>query len=228
MTPADTLRLAVFDCDGTLVDSQHTIVSAMQAACGDAGLPSPSPEAVKRLVGLPLLDSIRILLPECAEAEIVRVRTAYAEAFHSMRTAGHELDPLYPGALDAIDAIERAGWLLGIATGKSHRGLVATLERHALVGRFATVQTADRAAGKPDPEMVLNAMAETGANPAWTVVIGDTTYDMQMARGAGARAVGVAWGYHEADELRAAGAHTVVGAFSELPLVLRDMMEEIA
>ena len=157
-----------------------------------------------------------------------RVREAYAEVFHAMRLDGQVTDPLFLGAREAIDAVERAGWLLGLATGKSHRGLIATLERHDLVERFVTLQTADRAAGKPNPEMLLNAMAETGAPSASTVMIGDTTYDMEMARNAGTLAIGVAWGYHEADELRDAGAHVVIGAFSELPSALHGLMEKVA
>lgn len=228
MAPSDTLRLAVFDCDGTLVDSQHSIVAAMQAACGRHGLKPPAHDAVKRLVGLPLLDCIRILLPGSAEAVVGRVREAYAEVFHAMRMDGQVTDPLFFGAREAIEAVERAGWLLGLATGKSHRGLIATLERHELVERFVTLQTADRAAGKPNPEMLLNAMAETGVSPASTVMIGDTTYDMEMARNAGTLAIGVAWGYHEADELRDAGAHAIIGAFPELPLALHGLMEKVA
>jgi phosphoglycolate phosphatase len=105
---------------------------------------------------------------------------------------------------------------------------MATLERHAMTGRFVTLQTADRAAGKPHPEMLLNAMAEAGADPVTTVMIGDTTFDMEMARAARTRAVGVAWGYHEAEELRAAGAERIVADFAELPAALESLMEDRA
>ena len=116
--------------------------------------------------------------------------------------------------------------MLGVATGKSFRGLVGTLEKHAVLDRFSTLQTADRARGKPHPEMLLKAMEETGANPASTVMIGDTTFDMEMAVNAGVMAIGVAWGYHETEELERAGAARVIGDFSELPGILKDVSED--
>jgi phosphoglycolate phosphatase len=212
--------LAVFDCDGTLVDSQRSIVAAMHAACDARGLPRPPAEAVRRLVGLPLLSTIQVLFPGIDPDEHARVRTSYAEAYHAMRLNGLMHDPLYPGALDAIAAIEGAGWLLGLATGKSHRGLVATLDSHGIIERFVTLQTADRALGKPHPDMLLKAMSETGAEATATVMIGDTTFDMEMARSAGTFALGVAWGYHDIEDLRAAGAHGVVATFDQLPRTL--------
>jgi len=220
MSVSRPLRLAVFDCDGTLLDSQHSIVAAMHAACDARGLPRPPAEAVRRLVGLPLLSTIQVLFPGVDPDEHARVRASYSEAYHAMRLNGRMHDPLYPGALDALAAIEGAGWLLGLATGKSHRGLVATLDSHGLIERFVTLQTADRALGKPHPDMLLKAMSETGAEASATVMIGDTTYDMEMARSAGTFALGVAWGYHGAEDLRAAGAHGVVATFDQLPRAL--------
>jgi phosphoglycolate phosphatase len=116
----------------------------------------------------------------------------------------------------ALEALDSAGCLLGIATGKARRGLLATLERHGLGSRFVTLQTADSNPGKPHPAMLLRAMAETGADPDRTVLVGDTSYDMEMARRAGARAVGVAWGYHDRRELEAAGADRIVERCEEL------------
>lgn len=223
MSTFHPLRLAVFDCDGTLVDSQRSIVAAMHAASDARGLPRPPAEAVRRLVGLPLLSTIQVLFPQVDADEHARVRTSYSEAYHAMRLDGRLNDPLYPGALDAIAAIEGAGWLLGLATGKSHRGLVATLDHHGIIERFVTLQTADRALGKPHPDMLLKAMSETGAEAASTVMIGDTTFDVEMARNAGTLVLGVAWGYHDAEDLRAAGAHGVVATFAELPHALETL-----
>jgi len=121
--------------------------------------------------------------------------------------------------------LDADGWLLGIATGKSHRGLVATLAGHGLDNRFVTLQTSDRAAGKPSPDMVLQALTETGADAASTVVVGDTTFDMMMARNAGALAVGVTWGYHHADELRASGAHAIVDSFPDVAPTLARLVD---
>ncbi len=225
MPDMSQIRLAVFDCDGTLVDSQHSIVAAMRTACAVHGLAEPSPESVRRVVGLHLFESIRTLLPALDESSLLQVQASYIAAYQDLRARGEVRDTLFPGASAAIAAIEKAGWLMGVATGKSHRGLMATLERHKMAKRFVTLQTADRAAGKPHPEMLRNAMSETGAEPPATVMIGDTTYDMGMARNAGTRAIGVAWGYHAAEELVVAGADRIVAGFDELPAALHALMD---
>lgn len=217
-----SIRLAVFDCDGTLVDSQHAIVAAVHAAWQLAGRDDlPARDAILRIVGLELVESIAQLLPQ-EPAEVHRqIAEGYKEAWHAGYLAGDEPDaPLYPGTLEALGALEDAGWLLGIATGKGRRGLDATLKDHALEGRFVTLQTADVAAGKPSPDMLHRAMAETGAAPEETVMIGDTTYDMLMAGNAGVAAIGVGWGYHPPEELHAAGAAAVLGAYDELPAAM--------
>jgi len=219
------LRLAVFDCDGTLVDSQHSIVAAMHAACDVHDYPKPSAAAVRRMVGLPLTEAFARLLPDHGPETHDRLRESYAEAFLAMRRNDEVQEPLYPGVREALDGVEAAGWLMGMATGKSMRGLVATLGRHGLGERFVTLQTADTALGKPNPDMLYQAMNEAGVDAAMTVMIGDTTYDMEMAVNAGTLAVGVAWGYHEAEELRDAGAYAVIGEFSELTGVLHDLTE---
>jgi phosphoglycolate phosphatase len=211
-----TVRLCVFDCDGTLVDSQHAISACMGTAFAINGLLRPEQDVVRRVVGLSLLDAVAVLAPDAEPATWQRLAADYAAAFADLRRSGALIDPLYPGVLDGLDAIEATGWLLGMATGKSQRGARATLDGHGLLNRFVTIQTADVAAGKPSPDMVLRAMAETGADAASTAVVGDTVYDMQMARDAGVLAIGVAWGYHAAEELIAAGAGVVVESFADL------------
>lgn len=225
--PSNVLRLAVFDCDGTLVDSQHSICAAMRTAFSSHGWAEPDFVAVRRLVGLPLIQAIRMLAPDATGQACERVRESYSVAYHALRAEGRIDDPLFPGAREAIAAIERAGWLLGIATGKSHRGLVATLEHHAIMDRFVTLQTADRAMGKPHPDMLFKAMADAGADPGATVMIGDTTFDMEMAESAGTLSIGVAWGYHDPDELRAAGASIVVADFASLPAAMAELLEDM-
>ena len=214
---SSALRLAVFDCDGTLVDSQHTIVQSMQTAFGAVGLPAPSPAATKHIVGLTLDIAISRLAPEAPASVQSSIVAAFKSAFHDLHAQPGERAPLYPGVRAALDALDAAGYLIGIATGKGQRGLNAILTETGLTRRFVTLQTADRAAGKPAPDMLLQAMAETGAAPADTVMIGDTTYDMEMAGHAGVRAIGVAWGYHPVADLLRAGANTVIDHFAELP-----------
>jgi len=214
------LRLVVFDCDGTLVDSQASIISSMAAASRAQGIEPADPHNVRRIVGLPLEVGISHLFPNLDPGEIASVREGYRQAFSNLRLSGEIQEPLYPGVLQTLDILDQQGWLLGVATGKSHKGLISTLETHELGGRFVTLQTADRALGKPHPEMMHNAMNETGADASVTVMVGDTTFDMEMARNANVWAIGVAWGYHEVSELTAAGAHTVVHTYAELPAAI--------
>ncbi len=213
------LPLCLFDCDGTLVDSQHTIIAAMQAAFASVEREPPSAQAIREVVGLSLTDAVAVLLGAEA-AETRRVAAAYVAATKTVRTPTDGLEPIFPGVRDGLDVLDAEGWLLGIATGKSRRALDDTLTEHALTGRFVTLQTADRAAGKPAPDMVFRAIAETGCELSRTVIVGDSVFDMQMARHAGATAIGVAWGYHPVDALRAEGAQAVARTFPELLLLL--------
>ncbi|MDE1147565.1 MAG: HAD-IA family hydrolase [Azospirillaceae bacterium] len=211
-------RLALFDCDGTLVDSQHAIIAAMAAGFRAQGLAPPPDEAVRRQVGLSLDAAVRGLLPEGVDPDVLDgIAAAYRDAFFENRTRGAVAEPLYPGLVQALDALNAAGFVLGVATGKSRRGLLATLEHHGLSDRFVTLQTSDLPPGKPAPDMALRAIFEAGAEPCTTVVIGDTTYDMLMARNARTRALGVAWGYHAPVDLLAAGAARVVHDYAEVP-----------
>lgn len=219
------VRLAVFDCDGTLVDSQHSIIASVHAACGVHGLPTPTADAVRRIVGLPLMEGIGRLWPDASVQEHTTMVGFYRHHFAELRAAGGVVEPLFPGILGALATLEATGWLLGVATGKSLKGLIASLDGHGLNGRFCTVQTADSAPGKPNPGMLLQAMAEAGAAPEATVMIGDTTFDMEMAGNAGTRAIGVAWGYHAAQELMDAGAEAVVKLCCDLPETIRAIME---
>lgn len=215
-------RLALFDCDGTLVDSQHSICACMDEAFGKSGLASPGREATRRIVGLSLVHAVRNLLPEDDEALHVQIAEDYKTAFHARRRRGEVDEPLFDGIADVLDALDTAGWMLGVATGKSDRGLAHCLTAHGLARRFVTLQTADRHPSKPHPAMALEAIAEAGAGPQTTVVIGDTSFDMLMARGAGASALGVGWGYHDSHELEAAGAFAVAMQPAELAALCHD------
>ena len=203
-------KLAIFDCDGTLVDSQHNICMAMDDAFAQARMASPGRMATLQVVGLSLIDAMRVLLPDADPAFHATMAENYKQAFWKLRGNGLVDEPLYEGIADAIDALATDGWLLGVATGKSDRGLAICLDHHSLTDRFVTLQTADRHPSKPHPSMIEAAIAQAGASPETTVMIGDTSFDMMMARAAGVRALGVSWGYHAAADLHAAGAHAVV------------------
>lgn len=223
------MKLVLFDCDGTLVDSQHVIVAAMGRAFARAELAMPSREAVLGIVGLSLVEAMQRLGEDDPRFPAERLADLYREAFRELRTEPDFSEPMFPGMRGLIDRLAaRDDLLLGIATGKSQRGVAAVLAHHGLEGRFVTIQTADDAPSKPHPAMVLQAMAATGAAPMDTVLIGDTSFDMVMARAAGARAIGVSWGYHAPDLLTQSGAERLAGDADELQRAIDELWETVA
>jgi phosphoglycolate phosphatase len=202
-------RLAIFDCDGTLVDSQANICLAMEECFARAGLPAPPRERTRRVVGLSLVEAMRVMLPDAEDALHRALAEDYKTAFQRLRGRGLIEEPLYDGIPELLDSLEEDGWLLGVATGKSDRGLGLCLDCHGLGRRFVTLQTADRHPSKPHPSMIEAALADAGADATSSVMIGDTSFDMGMAKAAGVTAIGVAWGYHDPEELIAAGADFV-------------------
>jgi phosphoglycolate phosphatase len=214
-------RLAVFDCDGTLVDSQANIVRAMEDCFARHRLDPPCRDATRRIVGLSLVEAMQAMLPEAEPALHLRLADDYKLAFQRLRAENALADePLYPGVAAGLAELEARGWLLGVATGKSDRGLGLCLAHHGIHPHFVTLQTADRHPSKPHPSMLQAAMAEAGADPQATVMIGDTRFDMAMAVAAGARPIGVDWGYHAPAELHEAGAVAVVTRFEDLLALL--------
>jgi phosphoglycolate phosphatase len=217
------LKLVVFDCDGTLVDSQHAIFRSMSGAFARYGLPNLSRDSVRRIVGLSLHNAISVLVPEANSDLIENIRLAYSDEWKKMRANESLEEPLFPGALNAILQVEEAGWLLGVATGKSYDGVVATLSRYGILDKFITIQASDKVMlGKPNPEMIFAALDETNVDKSHAVMIGDTTFDIDMAINAGVCAIGVNWGYHDANELIASGAQCVINQFHELHSALID------
>ena len=213
-------RLAVFDCDGTLVDSQHIIVASMQRAFAEHGLSEPDPAAVRRQVGLHVVDAVSNLLPDASEKIIAAIGDSFVNFGRVIRDAQEHDELLFPGVVEVLEQLAARDVLLAVATGKSRRGLDRTLKEHGLGGHFMILKTADDGPSKPNPGILLDAIAEAGASPLTTVMIGDTVFDVSMARSAGAYAVGVGWGYHEPRELDAAGAHAILDHFSDLPPTL--------
>jgi len=211
------MRLALFDCDGTLVDSQHAIMASMQAAFAGENLVWPGREPTLAIVGLSLAEAFGVLVPEYDAGRRDRLAAGYKASFHALRQDPAHHEPLFAGVRTTLERLAaRQDVLLGIATGKSQRGVRALLEREGLDKHFVTIQTADDAPSKPHPGMVMQAMAAAGAEPRETVMIGDTSYDMMMARAAGASALGVGWGYHPQSALMAAGAQAIADRFSDI------------
>ena len=218
-------RLVVFDCDGTLVDSQASIISAMITAFNSHSHPIPESESIRRIVGLPIRVGIEILLPNMISSEYEKLENSYKEAFGTLRKNGDIDDPLYPGVSEVLNILKEENWLLGVATGKSTRGLIMTLEKFGLTDRFLTLQTSDTAPGKPNPGMLLNAMCDTGSTPQSTIMIGDTTFDMEMAVNAHVKAIGVSWGYHPVEDLISAGAQVIARDYSMIPELLNKIFD---
>jgi len=217
------MHLVLFDVDGTMVDSQRMICAAMEAAYSHHGLAIPPRAQLLSIVGLSLGDAFT-RLAKGADHPVAGLTAQYKEAFFALRDAGTHDAPLYPGARETVERLARRDdVVLGLATGKSRRGVTAVLEQYGLVDAFATIQTSDDAPSKPHPGMVLQAIAATGVDAAHTVVVGDTVFDIEMARAAGASALGVAWGYHPASELHAAGAQAVIDDFGALTPALEKL-----
>jgi len=214
------LRLVIFDVDGTLIDSQTHIIGAMRRAFDSAGRICPDDESIRGIVGLSLPEAMAELDPACDPHALAE---AYRDSFRAAREAGHSdaLSPLYPGARAALDGLScDAACLLGVATGKSRRGLDHVFAAHDLGGYFITSQVADDHPSKPHPSMIEAALRDTGAAPEDTVIVGDTSFDMEMGRAAGVRRIGVSWGYHSADRLRGAGAEHVLAGYGDLAATL--------
>jgi phosphoglycolate phosphatase len=209
--------LVIFDCDGTLVDSQNAIVGAMSAAFAAHGLEPPLRTAILSIVGLSLIEAVTFLNPGGTPAAIAALAQSYRDAFTDIRSRGDELEPMFPGARDIIaELAARTDVALGIATGKSERGVKRLLKREGWKGLFRTIQTSDRHPSKPHPSMIEAALAETGIAPSAAVMVGDTTFDIEMALAAGVAGIGVSWGYHPVPRLQAAGAALILTAFAEL------------
>ncbi len=210
------VHLAVFDCDGTLLDSQINIVRAMAQSFERHGLAAPDSHATRRIVGLSLVEAMEALLPDADAALHATLARDYKYAFQQLRADGRlDPEPLYPGVAAGLRELAARGWAMGVATGKSDRGLALALAHHGIAGHFVTLQTADRHPSKPHPAMLYAALAEAGAAAADAVIIGDTVFDIAMGMNAGVRAIGVSWGYHESNELTDAGAALVADSFDE-------------
>ena len=228
MTISDRpLRLVIFDVDGTLIDSQDYILAAMTRAFATAGLPAPAAQATLGIVGLSLPEAMDVLIPDLAATDRDRLVQLYKDSFRAIReeSGGEAHSPFYPGARAALDRLDSAGYLMSIATGKARRGLNHMLDSHGLAPLFVGTQTADDAPSKPHPGMVLNCLAATGVEACDAVVVGDTEYDMAMARAAGVRALGVGWGYHPEDRLARGGAERILADFAALDAALDAIWE---
>lgn len=218
------MRLVIFDLDGTLIDSVALIVETVTEAFTAVGQAVPTEQEIRAISGITAREAMAILAPGTDAERVETILQSYRT--HYQARAGVSREPLFKGALAALDRLQaQPDTVLAVATGKGYRGAVTLLERHAIIDRFHSIQTPDHNRGKPDPQMIDTAMEKAGVGHEATVMIGDTVHDMRMARAAGVKALGVAWGYHEIDELTGAGAHLVIERFDDLDRAIDQLLE---
>jgi phosphoglycolate phosphatase len=200
-------ELIVFDWDGTLMDSEATIVDCLQMAAKDLGYACPDSESARDVIGLGLHQAVAMLFPEATDAEVDALANQYRQHFLKK---DREPSPLFPGARSLLEELASAGYFLAVATGKSRRGLDMELESTGLGKLFQTTRCADEAFSKPHPQILLDVLDFLGMESRQALVVGDTEYDMQMAVNAGSDAIGISHGVHTPERLLQHGAQTVV------------------
>jgi len=207
--------MVVFDVDGTLLDSQSAIVDCLQRAFQQSGCEKPQISAVRSIIGLSLPEAVGRLASDVSSDVKENIMENYKKNFFHVRTKTHDFAALFDGAMNCIHQLDESGYLLSVATGMSKRGLDAFISRYNLSHKFISLACADDGPGKPNPHMLYKVLDASGVEPQDTVMIGDTSYDMEMARSAGCYAVGVTWGNHSETVLRRSGAHDVVETFED-------------
>ena len=214
----NNIKCVIFDCDGTLVDSAHNVIACMRAAFDGAGLTVPPDLDIRRSIGLNPDVAVRHLagIP-LTDSQLDQIVNGYKQAFFHRRLQSDHHEPLFDGVREVLDHFASRNIAMAVATGKSMRGVNAVIEQHGLDGYFSSLQTPDHNPGKPHPQMLEKAMLAAGALPERTFMIGDTSFDMTLAKNAGCRAIGVTWGYHDDAELRESGAERLIDRFDELP-----------
>lgn len=221
-----TLKLAIWDMDGTIVDSRDVIQTAMERTFETLGLEPPVYNETRKTIGLGLHEACSILAPDYHDIETLAA--TYKQAFVAQRSDPTFKEPLYEGAIETLNRLSNEGWLIAMATGKSHAGIRAIFEMHPLEGFFDTIWCADDGPGKPHPFMCDEAMKAVGAEPHQSLIIGDAIHDMTMGLNAGIHTLGVSWGFGTADELQAVGAHEVHHDYDTLNASLDAFAERLA
>jgi phosphoglycolate phosphatase len=222
------LRLVVFDMDGTLIDSQDVIIEAMGRAFMQLDLPAPSADQTRAIIGLSLDKAVSTIAPDLSPAEVTAGVEAYRQSFIQMRaeSGAEAAAPMYPGAMAALERLhQQDATLLGVATGKARRGLDHAYVSHGIGHFFVTHQTADGHPSKPHPSMLFQALRDTGVEAEHAVMIGDTEFDIAMGKAAGYATIGVSWGYHPLDRIKAAAPDYIIDSYKELDATLENIWQ---
>ncbi|WP_461482402.1 HAD-IA family hydrolase [Porticoccus sp.] len=217
-------KLLVFDWDGTLCDSLARIVLCIRCAAEEVGLPPPENDAARDIVGLGLVDALQTLFPGIEHRQILAMRDSYSRHFVEF---DREPSPFFDGVFETLEALRAEGYLLTVATGKSRRGLDRVLRARGLSDFFHGSRCADETAGKPDPKMLLELMAEFRASPVHTLMVGDTEFDLAMAASAGTPSVGVSYGAHHPRRLMKYQPLACIEQFSEIRQVVKDYQKQL-
>jgi phosphoglycolate phosphatase len=211
-----SLKLCAFDLDGTLLDSTASIIQGVTECWQACGFPEPDPSEIKKIIGLPWEESISLLLPGSGDAERQRIRNFYSDISREDRVRQARREKLFPGVREMLEKVERSGALLAIITSRSGGRLRELLRTQDIETYFTILKTPDNGPGKPNPDLMLQALEETGVEKTNAMMIGDTTFDIQMARNAGSNALGVSWGVHQRNQLLESGADDVVENMDEI------------
>ena len=219
------MRLVVFDCDGTLVDSQQAIVASTEAALAAYGLGAPSRTAILHAVGLPVDVAMRLHAPDVEDETLAKIIDVFRESYQKLSQQDDRGQVMFDGLHGLICELgEQDQVALAIVTMKSRRGLYRVVEAYNVRPYFQSLKSADDGPGKPAPDLLLDAMRECGVSAQQTLMVGDTSFDMLMAKAAGAYAVGVAWGYQDVDELEEAGADEIADTPEQLRQILASFL----
>ena len=219
------LKLALFDYDGTIVDSAIMIVEGAIAAFSMCGLPDPDPKKVRENIGKPLAVALDLYMPPGYDITPEQISEAYRDWYAEQGRLGLQNEPLYSGMIDLLYELKANNWLIGVATNKSRIGLINGLAKHNISDIFDITLTTDENTPKPDPAMALKAINELNIDKRRCVMIGDTINDIGLGVNAGIQSIGVTWGYNEKDLLVSAGATYLVNNSSELSKLMKKIFQ---
>ena len=217
------LKLALFDYDGTIVDSAIMIVEGAIAAFRMCGLPDPNPQKVRENIGKPLAIALDEYMPPGYNVTPEQISEAYRSWYAEQGRLGLQNEPLYTGVVDLLKELKADEWLIGIATNKSRIGLTNGLAKHDMSNFFDITLTTDENIPKPNPAMAIKAMKDLGIQDKFCVIIGDTINDIGLGVNAGIISIGVTWGYNNRDLLLTAGATHLVDNASDLSKLMKTM-----